>query len=171
MYIYHKYAPDGTKIVVLFYVYDYVYWYTSEALGKWFVDTLVKRFHVKSLEYALWFMLFGINQMKDPSIFIEQAIYATSIVAKYLDSTTVKTSTTFYKTTLPPDMIFTKADASNSDEKFEKLTREFNIHYRDCIGSLIYLLSTRADLSFSVHKLAKQIQTLVKCNLEYFYIC
>ena len=30
-----------------------------------------------------------------------------------------------------------------------------NIHYRACIGSLIYLLSTRVYLSFAVHKLAK----------------
>ena len=50
-------------------------------------------------------------------------------------------------------MIFTKSDASTSDEKVDKLTREFNIHYRACIGSLIYLLSTRMDLSFAVHKL------------------
>ena len=28
-------------------------------------------------------------------------------------------------------------------------------HYRACIGYLIYLLSTRVDLSFAVHKLAK----------------
>ena len=52
-------------------------------------------------------------------------------------------------------MIFTKADTSTSDEQVEKLTREFNIHYRYCIGSLIYLFSTKVDLSFAVHKLAK----------------
>ena len=52
MSIYHKYAPDGSKSVVLYYVYDYLYWYTSEALGKWFVYTLGKRFHVKFLGYA-----------------------------------------------------------------------------------------------------------------------
>ena len=34
MYIYYKYSPDGTKIVVLSYVDDSVYWYTSESLGK-----------------------------------------------------------------------------------------------------------------------------------------
>ena len=39
MSIYYKYAPDGSKIVVLSYVDDCVYWYTSEALEKWFVDT------------------------------------------------------------------------------------------------------------------------------------
>ena len=86
---------------------------------------------------------------------MDQARYATYIVANYLDTATVKANTKFYKTTFPSDMIFTKDDTSTSDEKVEKLTREFNIHYRACIGSLIYLLSTIVDLSFSVHKLLK----------------
>ena len=52
-------------------------------------------------------------------------------------------------------MIFTKEDVSTSDEQVDKLTREYNIHYRAFIGSLIYQLSTRVELSFAVHKLAK----------------
>ena len=91
--------------------------------------------------------------MKDNSISVDQAIYATYIVAKYLDTDKVKASTKFYKTTLPSDMILTKADASTSDEQFEKFTNELNIQYRACIGSLIYLLSTGVELSFAVHKL------------------
>ena len=39
MSIYYKYAPYGSKIIVLSYVYDCVYWYTNEDLGKWFIDT------------------------------------------------------------------------------------------------------------------------------------
>ena len=39
MSIYYKYAPERSKIVVLFYVDDCVYWYTYEALEKWFVNT------------------------------------------------------------------------------------------------------------------------------------
>ena len=111
-----------------------------------------------------------------------QARYATSIVAKYLDTDTVKASkpfykttltadmiftkedtstsgfdasTKFYKTTLPSDMIFTEDDTSTCDEQVEKLIREFNIHYISCIGSLNYLLSKILYLSFAVHKLAK----------------
>ena len=72
-----------------------------------------------------------------------------------MDTVTVNTSTKFYKTTLLSDMIFAKYDASTSDEQVEKLTGEFNIHYRACIILLIYVLSTKLDLSFSVHKLAK----------------
>ena len=97
---------------------------------------------------------------------MDQARYATSIVAKYLDTATVKVSNKFYKTTLPADMIFTKEEVSTSDEKIETLTREYNIHYRSCIGYLIYLLSTRVDLSFAVHKLAKFSANPGKVNFE-----
>ena len=76
-------------------------------------------------------------------------------MAKYLDTATVKKIVNFYNTTLPSVMIFTKDDASTSDEQVENLNREFNIHYRSCIGSLIYLLSTRVGLIFVVHKLAR----------------
>ena len=82
MSIYYKYAPYGSKIVVLSYVDYCVYWYISEALGKWFVHTLGKRFHVNFLVYAHWFMSIIISQMKDHSIFVDQARYDTSIVAK-----------------------------------------------------------------------------------------
>ena len=100
-------------------------------------------------------MSIRISHMKDHCISVDQDIYTISIVNKFFDTATVKTSKKFYKTTFPYDMIFTNDDTCISDEQVDKLTREFNIHYRACIGSLIYLLSTRVDLSFSVHKLEK----------------
>ena len=99
------------------YVDDCVYWYTNEALGKWFVDTTVKIFHVNFLGDAHWFMSVLISQMKDHSISVDQDRYATSIVAKYVYTSTAKLSKRFYKTTFPDDMIFTKEDASTSDEQ------------------------------------------------------
>ena len=56
-----------------------------------------------------------------------------------MDTATVKESTEFYKNTLPSDMIFTKEDASTSDEQVDKLTKEFSIHHRSFIGPFIYL--------------------------------
>ena len=155
MYIYYKHAPDVTKIVVLYYVGDCVYWYTCESLGKWFMDTLGKIFHVEFLGYAHWFISIRIYQIRYHYTSVYRASCATSVVAKNLDTATVKVSTKFYKTNFPSDMIFTKADTYNSDEKVDKLTRELNIHYIACIGSFIYILYTRVDLSFAVHKLAK----------------
>ena len=111
-------------------------------------------------------MSIRISQIKDNSISVDQARYATSIVAKYLDTATVKVSTKFYKTTLKADMIFTKEDVSTSDEQVEKLTSEFNIPYRTYIGSLIYLLSTILYLSFSVHMLEKFSEILVKNTMK-----
>ena len=72
-----------------------------------------------------------------------------------MDTATVKENTKFYNTKLPPDIIFTKYYTSTSDEYVGKLTREVNIQYRACISLLIYLLSTRVDFSFVVHKLSK----------------
>ena len=60
--------------------------------------------------------------MKEHSISLDQASYDTYIVSKYLDTSTVKTSKKFYKTTLPYVMIFTKSDAYTRDDQVEKLT-------------------------------------------------
>ena len=97
--------------------------------------------------------------------YVDQARYATSIVAKYFDTATFKASTNFYNTILPFDMILSKDCTSTSDEKAENL-RESKIHYRACIGSLIYLLSTKVDLEFSVHKLAKFSENPGKLHYE-----
>ena len=80
MSIYYKYAPDGSKIVVLYFFDDSIYWYTNEDLGKWFVETLGKRFHVNFLGFSHWFMSIIISQLKYHSISVEQARYATSML-------------------------------------------------------------------------------------------
>ena len=159
------------KIVVLSYVDDCVYWYTNEDIGKWFVHTLGKRFHVNFLGFAHWLMSIRISQLKDHSISVDQSRNSTSIVAKYLDTATVKVGNKFYKITIPADMIFTKEDVSTSDDQVERLNREYNIHYRSCIWSLIYLLSTRVDLSFAVHKLAKFSDNPGKVHFEGLVNC
>ena len=82
MSLYYKYAPDVSKIVVLSYFDDCVYWYTSNSLGKWFVNTLGNIFHVNFLEYAYWFMAIIISKLKDHSAYVDQARYATYIGVK-----------------------------------------------------------------------------------------
>ena len=130
------------------------------------MDTLGKKLHVNFLGYEHWFISIRISLMKNHYIPVDHARYSTSIVAKYLDNDTVKTSIKFYNTTFPSDMIFTKTDAYTSDDKVDKLTREFNIHYRDCIELLIYLLSTRVDFSFAVHKLTKLLSNPGEVHFE-----
>ena len=100
-------------------------------------------------------MSIRISQIKDHSISVDQARYATYIVKKYLNTATVKASTKFYNTTLSSHIIFTKDDTYTGNEQVEKLNTEFNVCYRACIGSFIYLLSKILDLSFAVHRLVK----------------
>ena len=100
-------------------------------------------------------MYIRISQIKYHSISVYQARYDTSIVAKYLDTATIKENSKYHKTTLPHDVILTKEDSFTSDKQVEILSREYNIHYRDFIGSLIYILSKIVDLCFAVHKLEK----------------
>ena len=64
-------------------------------LGGGVVDTLVKIFHVNFLGYAHWFMSIRISQLEDRSISVDKSRYTTSIVAKYLDTFTVKISSKF----------------------------------------------------------------------------
>ena len=71
MYIYYKYALDGSRLVLLYYVDDCVYWYTSKELGKWFLDTLRKIFHMKFLEYSQVFMSVSMSQRKYHSILVD----------------------------------------------------------------------------------------------------
>ena len=100
MFIYYKYAPDRSKML------QYLMLMTvSKALGKWLVDTLGKRFHMNFLGYTHWFMSIRSSHMKDHSISVNQARYATSIVAEYMVTATVKASTNFNNTTFPSDMI------------------------------------------------------------------
>ena len=90
MSVYCKYSADGSKLVGLSYVDNCLYWYTSEELGKWFWDTLEKRFHVNFIGYSHWFMYSIISQLGDHYILVDQDIYTTYFDAKYLDTDTVK---------------------------------------------------------------------------------
>ena len=84
MSVYYKYSPNGSKLVVLSYVDDFVYWYTSEELGKWFVCKLGNLLHVIFLVYAHCFMPIRISKLEYPYISVDQSRYTTSVVENYL---------------------------------------------------------------------------------------
>ena len=104
--------------------------------------------------------------MKYHSISVDQDRYVKFVVSNYLDTSTVNTGKKFHESTLPYGMIFTKDDASTSGEKVEKLTRKFNIHCRDCIGSFIYLLYTIVNFIFAVQMLEKFSSNTGKVHSE-----
>ena len=90
MSVYYKYAPYGSKLVVLSYVDGFSHWYTSMEPVKWFLDTFGMILHVKFLGYSYWFMYIMIPQLREHSISVDQDRYATYFVTKYLDIVTKK---------------------------------------------------------------------------------
>ena len=71
---------------MLSYVDYCVYWYTYEETGKWSLGTIGKILYVNLIGYAHLFVSIWISQLKDHSISLDQARYATPLVAKYLVS-------------------------------------------------------------------------------------
>ena len=57
------------------------------------MDTIGKIFHVKFLGFAHWFMSTSISLIKEHSISVDQARCDTSVVAKYIDTSTFRKST------------------------------------------------------------------------------
>ena len=90
MSVYYKYVPYGSRLFVLSYDDDCIYWYTYEELGNWFVDTPGKRYHVNFLGYAHWFIYIRISQLKYHYILVDQYRYYTSVVEKYINTHTIK---------------------------------------------------------------------------------
>ena len=90
IYMYYNYVPDGSNLGVIYYIDDCVYWYTYEELGNVFVDILGNIFHVNFLVYSHWFISISISKLKYHYISVDQARYYTSVVAKYLDTATIK---------------------------------------------------------------------------------
>ena len=82
----------GKKLFFSSYAEDCVNLYTSKSLVKWFVENLGNRLHVNFLGFSHWFIPISISYMRDHSILVHQDRYAISIVAKYLDTITVKAS-------------------------------------------------------------------------------
>ena len=90
MSIYYNYETYGSKLFVLSYVDECVYWYTYNELGDQFMDTIGKILDVNFLGYSHQFMSIRISQLKDRSISVDQAKYATSVFKKDLDTSTIK---------------------------------------------------------------------------------
>jgi hypothetical protein len=53
------------------------------------------------------------------------------------------------------DFTPTSDDSSENEAKAWELETDNNIDFASCVGSLIYLGMTRADISYAVNKLAK----------------
>ncbi|KAG7371219.1 hypothetical protein IV203_019789 [Nitzschia inconspicua] len=128
----------------------------------WFERETDRRFDVRKLGQAEWYLQSRITQLADYSIILDQSRYAALVAGRYLGpineeqipiSTRVK-----YASPLPSGTVFTKEDCSKTYVDVLKLQEEFGFEYAAAVGSLIYLMNTFIKLTCSIRKLAKFMQ-------------
>ena len=56
IYIYYKYEPDGSKLVVLYYVDDCVYWYIKMVFGYYWKEVLCEIIRICTLVYVHYYI-------------------------------------------------------------------------------------------------------------------
>ena len=138
------YSRNGVEMRVLIYVDDLLICGNNSRMLQSFKDYLGRCFHMKDLGKAKYFL--GIEIARNPEgIFLSQRKYALDIITEVGLLGSKPASTPLEQNH--------KLGLSTSD--FLTNTQQ----YRRLVGRLIYLLTTRPDLAYSVHTLSQFMQT------------
>jgi len=153
--LFYKSFSHGSFIVLLDYVDDMLYFGSNDAHITVFEKNLQDRFHLELMGQVHWYLATRVHQKQNFAIELDQRRYCLSILKKYLDTAGCPRNNSLVTTPLPLDFIPTSEDCSLDKKEVTNLEEEFNFEYASCIGSLIYLTTTRTDILFAVNKLAK----------------
>jgi hypothetical protein len=118
------------------------------------------------MDQAHWFLGMRISQLGNYDITLDQSRYAKGIVERYLNGSNIELRSKPHSKPLPDDFIATKEDMSKTEEEAIRLEKEYGFAYSSVVGALIYILSTRPDLTFAVSKLAKFMRLPGKKHFE-----
>ena len=153
-----KKEEDGSYTKMLVYIDDSLYYNTGENINiiKQLERNLENKFKVQFQGNAHWFLSMRITRDVHGNYLLDQSRHSKNLVKKHLGGISGSKIT---NRPLPSDFIETKKDCSESDSDVEQLSTEYRIDYPSVIGSLIYLLNTRPDITFAVTKLAKFMRT------------
>ena len=141
-------------IKLINYVDDALYYCNDEKSRTTFEAKLSKRFDLKLMGQAKWYLGMQLTQEKD-HIIIDQSQYAKHVTTRLEKA--FKNIIKPQDNPLPSKFIPTKADCpTNQAQALETKNRFKNLHFRSAIGSLLYMsCCTRPDICFAVNKLAK----------------
>ncbi|GJX08545.1 putative ribonuclease H-like domain-containing protein [Tanacetum coccineum] len=127
--------PQFPDKVYKVYVDDIIFGSTKKSLCVEFEQMMHKRFQMSSMGELTFFLGLQVQQKED-GIFISQDKYVADILKKF-DFVTVKTTSTL----MEPNKALVK------DEE----AKDVDVHlYRSMIGSLMYLTTSRPDITFAV---------------------
>lgn len=140
-----KEFSDGSKLSLLNYVDDMLYYGTDITKFREFEKQLGKRFTLELLGNAHWYLGSRINQLENFDIEINQLRYCRAIIKKYLETAGCANNIKQHNTPLPSGFIPTADDCAISKDMSQQLATELNIEFLSYIGSLIYLSMTWMD--------------------------
>jgi hypothetical protein len=122
-------------LIVQVYMDDIVFGGSSNSLVERFAENMSREFEMSMMGELQFFLGLRIKQSKEGT-FVHQAKYTTDIVTKFKmeDSKAMET----------PMSTTTALDAYEEGEHVDQK------EYRSMIGSLLYLMTTRLDIQFSV---------------------
>ena len=131
---------DDKLIVAQVYVNDIIFGSTKDELAYGFSKLMQAKFEMSMIEELTHFLGLQIRQ-QDSDIFLSQSKYAKNLVKKFgLESTS------FVKTPMSPNVKLT----------VDLLSKRIDSSlYRSTIGSLLYLTTSRPDISYSVEVCAR----------------
>jgi len=165
--IFTRKEDDGSFTHFMVYVDDSLYFNSLTNADKYikiFENELSGRFRVEFQGQAHWFLSMRLGRDASGNITIDQSRYALNIVNKYLGNHSTDKA---INRPLPHDFVATKADCSTTDQEVGLLSQEYRLDYPSVIGSLIYLMNTRPDISFAVTKLAKFMRNPGRKHFQY----
>ena len=151
--IFTKHYPNGSWNKLIFFVDDMLYCGSDDTVEKEFQVAVEKRFHVKFLGPAHWFLQMRIHQHKDQSYTLDQHRYALNTFRRYDPNDLIVKR----DTPLPPDYIFSKENRPKTKQDVATIEKHYSsIDFRSAVCTLLYLAyNTRADILFAVTKLSK----------------
>ena len=124
-------------IILINYVDDALYYCDSEVTQKWFEDSLSKRFDLKLLGEAKWYLGMQIRQFPD-YITIDQSQYAKHISTRLEKA--FKNVIKPQENSLTSNFIPTKNNCPVNQAQVNEVKQRFqNLHYRSAIRALLYM--------------------------------
>lgn len=106
------------------------------------------------------------HQLDNFGIEVDQSRYCLVIIKKYVDIAGCKKNIRWHEKPFAIDFVPSSDDCSATEEDTRKLEIEYNIDFTSCVGSLIYLVMTRADIIYAVNILAKYTQKPGKVHFD-----
>jgi hypothetical protein len=147
-----------------------LYYGTDPVKVQAFEKQLGERFQLELLGNGHWYLGSRIHQLRSFDIKLDQNCYCKAIVKKYLDTAGCAKNIRQHDTPLPSGFIPTSDDCPSTERESQELSTAFNIDFASCIGSLIYLSMTQADIIYAVNKMAKLTRKPDKCTSRHLFI-